>query len=172
MASQSSVALVLSLSTPKFSISRGLMRKLSDIFFSSSSCSFVLFLSIWADDKLNCEKYIKLFSVTTASHTEDLRPHVNVSQDVRFACGENLLMANPPLRLKMDNSDKSFDYIYDPPNTCYMLCFCNALLLDLSTVIMFGEEYTLLSFRLCHFLQSLNTCFLCFKCFDVFNERV
>jgi len=34
-------------------MSRGLMRKLSEIFFSSSSCSFVLFRSIWADDKLN-----------------------------------------------------------------------------------------------------------------------
>jgi hypothetical protein len=36
---------------------------------------------------LNCEKYKKM-SVSTTSHTEDMRPHVNVSEDAGFAYGE------------------------------------------------------------------------------------
>lgn len=38
----------------KFSISNGLMRMLREIFFSSSSCSFVLLRSIAADERLPC----------------------------------------------------------------------------------------------------------------------
>lgn len=52
MVSQSSLALDRSFSIEKPSISNGLMRILSEIFFSSSSCSFVLLRSSCADVRL------------------------------------------------------------------------------------------------------------------------
>lgn len=52
MVSQSSVALNRSFSMDIPSISKGLMRMLSEIFFSSSSCSFVLLRSSCADVRL------------------------------------------------------------------------------------------------------------------------
>lgn len=52
MVSHSSLALDRSFSMEKPSISKGLMRILSEIFFSSSSCSFVLLRSSCADVRL------------------------------------------------------------------------------------------------------------------------
>jgi hypothetical protein len=77
-------------------------------------------------------------SVIHQSHIKGLRLHVNISQDAGFAYGNKLLMASPPLKLKISNSDEIFDYICDLSNKCYLLCSGNVS--DLITIIMLVES--------------------------------